>query len=153
MPDYNKIIDFFDECIEHYKELLSFENKKLEYITSNNVDELSNGLGREQALIMKGNSLETKRVEILKKQGVSDIKFKELIESAPDEFSGKLNARYLELLKYINEVKRINGYSLNMVEEKLNYIEERISQNNSTYDMSGEKKHAVSSGSAISKNV
>ncbi len=154
MPNYNTIVLILDECIEHYKELLSFENEKIGYITSNNVSELSNSLSREQALIMKGNSLEAKRLAVLKKEGVGELRFSELIEQAPDGYSTLLNAKHSELSQYINEVKRINGFALDMVKEKLSYIENRISQNQTdTYDKSGEKKHKATSGSTIFKNV
>ena len=55
MPDYNKLIAFFDEYITHYKEFLQFEYLKLDMINNNQIEKLSKSLSTEQALIMKTN--------------------------------------------------------------------------------------------------
>lgn len=154
MLDYNLLINFFDEYINHYKELLSFENKKLEYIMSNDVTELSNCLGKEQALIMKGNSLETKRISLLEKQGVKDLKFKDLIEDAPKQYSFKLSNRFNELSKYVMEVKRINDEALGVVKTRLFTIEQKLSKGtNDLYDGKGDKKHTSNMFSSLAKNI
>ena len=153
MHNYNTIITFFDEYITHYRELLSFENIKLEMIVSNNVLELSSSLSKEQALIMKGNSLESKRLKLFEKEGFKNIKFQKLIDEAPQEYSSMLNTKFIELSKYINEVKRINDNGLSIVKEKLAKIEAKSSNKTSdTYDGKGGKKHSSAMPSAISKN-
>lgn len=148
------MIDFFDEYILHYKELLAFENQKLELIVANNVTELSNCLSKEQALIMKGNSLEKKRISLMNEQGLSDIKFGEIIDNSPKEFSTRLKSSYSELSKYVNEVKRINTNAMEIVNGKLSAVESKLSKtNNDTYDVKGGKKRESNSTSALTKNI
>jgi len=154
LTNYNTIIDFFDEYISHYKELLSFENKKLELIVENNVSELSTSLSREQALIMKGGSLETKRINLLKNEGLNNAKFQEIIDQAPVEYSTMLSNRFSELSKFVNEVKRINDNSLSIVKNKLSAIDKKLSNNLAdTYDINGGKRHSSNGISAVSKNI
>jgi len=154
LSDYSTMIDFFDEYILHYKELLAFENQKLELIVANNVTELSNCLSKEQALIMKGNSLEKKRISLMNEQGLSDIKFGEIIDNSPKEFSTRLKSSYSELSKYVNEVKRINTNAMEIVNGKLSAVESKLSKtNNDTYDVKGGKKRESNSTSALTKNI
>lgn len=154
MPNYNNILKFFDEYISHYRELLSFENEKLNLIATDNISELSTGLSKEQALIMKGSSFETKRMRLMKDEGLSDVKFQAIIDGAPAEYSAKLHTAFNELSKYVTEVKRINDHSLSIVRGKLSAIEARISSTSSDiYDEKGGRKHSIGSLAAVNKNI
>ncbi len=154
MPDYAKLIEYFDVCICHYAELLDFENEKLRLIASENIIELQNKIPKEQALIMKGNALEAKRIEIMKKEGLDGKRFEQLIENAPDEFKTALIRSRDSLSKYINEIRRINSNAMQTVSTRLSRLEKlRSNLSTDTYDGKGEKKHSVSSSSSLSKNV
>jgi hypothetical protein len=153
MHNYDAIIEFFEQYINHYRELLAFENQKLQYIVSNNVTELSNSFGKEQALIMKSNNLEAKRVSLLKQEGFSEKKFSDMLENCPEEYLPKLSSIFSELSKYIFEVKRINDEAMNIVNAKLSHIEEKLQNNTGEiYDGKGDKKHTDVS-SSLSKNI
>ncbi len=153
MHNYNLIIDFFGQYTDHYIELLDFENKKLKYIISNDVKELSNCLGKEQALIMKGKNLESKRIELLKKEGLGESSFGEMIQVAPDEYKNNLQSVFSGLSKYVLEVKRINDEAMNVVRVKLNSIENKLSHNSGEiYNDKGSRNHAAMSVS-MTKNV
>ena len=80
MIDYFKLVRFFAEYTAHYKEFLEFEFKKLDMINNDKIEELSASLSVEQALIMKANSLENKRLAILGED--KDLTFKEIIDKA-----------------------------------------------------------------------
>lgn len=154
MPNYELLIDFFNEYNNHYKELLSFENTKFQYIVSNNVIELGNSLGKEQALIMKGNSLEAKRLSLLEKQGLKGVKFQDIIDDAPEQYSYKLSSLFSELSKYVSETKRINDEALSAVKTRLSAIDQKLSkQSNDVYDGKGGKKHTSNTFSSLAKNV
>ncbi len=153
MHNYKLIIDFFGQYTDHYIELLDFENKKLKYIISSDVNQLSSCLGKEQALIMKGNNLEAKRIDILKKEGLGETSFGEMIQSAPDEYKDKLQSVFSGLSKYVLEVKRINDEAMNVVRVKLNSIENKMSHNSGEiYNDKGGRNHTAMSVS-MTKNV
>ncbi len=153
MPDYNIIINYFDGCINHYKELLSFENQKLSYVLENNISELANCLSREQALIMKGNSLESRRVIIIKEQGFAGKTFAEISKDAPQEYTYKLSQKFDELSRYVLQAKKINEEALDIVKKRLNYIESKSTANSETYNLKGDKKHSAPQMATLKKNI
>ena len=153
MPDYNIIISYFDDCINHYKELLAFENQKLGYILENNISELGNCLSREQALIMKGNSLESRREAIFKEQGLSGNTFMEIIQNTPESYKYKLTQKFDELSKYVLQAKKINEEALDIVKKRLNYIENKSASSTETYDLKGDKKHSSPQMATLKKSI
>ena len=103
---------------------------------------------------MKGNSLETKRLNLLKAQGLEDKKFSEIIETSPSEYKARLNSKFDELSKYINEVKRINSSSMEIVKDKLSVIDTKLSKvNTKTYDPKGGAKNSSSTSSSLTKSI
>lgn len=150
MPDYKKIIAFFDEYIAHYREFLSFEYRKLDMINKDQIEKLSDSLSVEQALIMKTNSLEGKRELLLK--DTEGRTFAEIAENAPEEFREKLTAQHKELSSLIFEIKEINDTANIIVSERLKKIQRRTAELD-VYDGKGAVRREHASRSAISKNV
>ena len=150
MADYRKIIVFFDEYIEHYREFLAFENSKLDMLKKNEIEQLSNALSTEQALIMKTNSLETKRMKLL--EGVEGKTFAEVTEKAPEEFREKLTEQHNELSSLIYEIKEANDLAKGVVSKRLKYIQNMTAELD-VYDGKGSVKREHATRSAISKNV
>lgn len=150
MPDYNKIIAFFDEYIAHYKEFLSFEYRKLDMINKNKIEELSDSLSIEQALIMKTNSLEGKRERHLK--DVEGKTFAEIAENAPEEYRERLSEQHEELSDLIFKIKDINDTANIIVSERLKKIQRRTAELD-VYDGKGSVRREHASRAAISKNV
>ncbi len=150
MPDYNKIIAFFDEYIEHYREFLGFEYKKLDMINKDEIEKLSNSLSTEQALIMKTNSLESKREKLL--AGDSKKTFAEIVESAPEEFSGRLSEQHQELSALLFRIKEINDSANAIVSARLKNIQKRTAELD-VYNGKGTVRHEHAAKAAIFKNV
>ena len=150
MPDYNKIIAFFDEYITHYREFLQFEYLKLDMLNHNQIEKLSASLSKEQAFIMKTNSYETKRVKLL--EGVTGSTFAEIAENAPEEFRGRLTTQHKELSEIIFRIKELNDAANITVTERLKKIERRTAELD-VYDGKGTVKREHASRLAISKNV
>lgn len=150
MADYKKIIVFFDEYIEHYKELLAFEYSKLDMLKTNQIEKLSGALSTEQALIMKTNSFETKRMKLL--EGVEGKTFAEVIENAPEESKGRLTEQHDELSALIYEIKEINDLAKGVVSKRLKYIQNMTAELD-VYDGKGSVKREHATRAAISKNV
>ena len=154
MADYDSIITFLNEYIRHYRDLLAFENQKLELVMSGKVSELNNSLSKEQALIMKGNSLETKRIALMEKEGLGGLELSKIIEQAPSEYKTKLAEIREKLSKYILEVKRINDSSMSAVNEKLDTINKKLRNTEiDTYDEHAKKKQIAKISESLSKNI
>ncbi|MCM1024104.1 MAG: flagellar protein FlgN [Prevotella sp.] len=150
MPDYKKIVAFFDEYIAHYREFQSFEYKKLDMINKNEIERLSDSLSVEQALIMKTNSLEGKRERLL--AGIEDKTFAAIAENAPEEYSERLSEQHKELSALIFKIKEINDLANMIVSERLKKIQSRTAELD-VYDGRGAVRREHASKAAISKNV
>ncbi|MBQ7981135.1 MAG: flagellar export chaperone FlgN [Oscillospiraceae bacterium] len=150
MPDYNKIIAFFDEYIAHYKEFLQFEYLKLDMINHNQIEKLSKPLSAEQALIMKTNSYETKRVKLL--EGTTGSTFAEIAANAPEEYRERLTAQHKELSEIVFRIKELNDSAKITVTERLKKIQRKTAELD-VYDGKGAVKREHASRLAISKNV
>lgn len=154
MTGYNELIDFLDEYVNHYRQLLDFENSKLSVLIENNQDTLKDSLGKEQALIMKGDSMETKRIALLKKMGLDGLTFTQIIDKSPKEYKTKLSILYNDLSKYVYEVKRVNISAMQNVELKLANINNKLNKSDSnTYDQHAKKQHISKSSMSLSKNI
>ncbi len=149
MPDYNKLIAFFDEYITHYKEFLQFEYLKLDMINNNQIEKLSKSLSTEQALIMKTNAYETKRVKLL--EGMTGT-FAEIAANAPSEYSGRLTEQHKELSEIVFRIKELNDAANITVTERLKKIQRKTAELD-VYDGKGTLKREHASRLAISKNV
>ncbi|MBQ8786260.1 MAG: flagellar export chaperone FlgN [Oscillospiraceae bacterium] len=150
MPDYNKIIAFFDEYITHYREFLQFEYLKMDMINHNQIEKLSTSLSTEQALIMKTNVYETKRLKVL--EGTTGSTFAEIAQNAPEEYREKLTAQHKELSEIVFRIKELNDSAKITVTERLKKIQRRTAELD-VYDGKGTVKREHASRLAISKNV
>lgn len=150
MPDYKKITAFFDEYIEHYRVFLKFELAKASMISHGNIEQLSNSLPTEQALIMKTNVLENKRMKLV--EGAPGNTFAELAENAPEEYRERLKAQHKELSELLYKIKEINDAANEIVSERLKKIQRRTEELN-VYDEKGSVKREHTTKAAILKNV
>lgn len=150
MPDYNKIVAFFDEYIVHYREFLKFEYSKLDMINKGEIERLSNALSSEQAFIMKTNSYEAKRVKLL--DGMEDISFEQLAENAPPEYHDRLSDQHRELSRLVFKIKELNDTANIVISGRLKRIQKKTAELD-VYDGRGSLKREHASKAAISKNV
>lgn len=149
MPDYEKIIMFFDEYIAHYKTFLKFEYAKADMINKGAVEQLSDALTTEQALIMKTNSMEARRIKLVAGCGNT---FDELIDGAPEEHKDKLKSQHEELSELIYKIKELNDNAGMIVSERLKKIQKRTAELD-VYDGKGALKREHATKSAIFRNV
>ena len=148
--DYFKLVRFFNEYIAHYKELLDFEYSKLDMINNDKIEELSRSLSKEQALIMKSNSMEKKRIEILGED--KDLTFKEIIEKAPISCKKRLEGQYEELSACVMKIKELNDLANVIITGRLKRVERKTAELD-TYDGKGGVKAEHATRSAIMNKV
>lgn len=149
MPDYKKIIAFFDEYIAHYKSFLKFEYAKADMINKGAIAQLSDSLTTEQALIMKTNTFEARRLKLV--EGCGDS-FGELIDGAPAEHKEKLKSQHKELSEIIYKIKELNDNAGAIVTERLKRIQQRTAELD-VYDGKGALKREHATKTAIFRNV
>lgn len=149
MPDYKKITAFFDEYVAHFRGFLKFEYAKADMINKGAIEQLSDSLTTEQALIMKTNTLEARRIKLVDGCGNT---FAELIEGAPEEFKEKLKSQHEELSEIVYKIKELNDIAGSIVSKRLKKIQKRTAELD-VYDGSGALKRKNLTRIAISKNV
>lgn len=149
MPDYKKIIAFFDEYIAHYKSFLKFEYAKADMINKGAVAQLSDSLTVEQALIMKTNTFEARRLKLVEGCGNT---FDELIDGAPAEHKERLRSQHKELSDMIYKIKELNDNAGVIVSERLKKIQQRTAELD-VYDGKGALKREHATKAAIFRNV
>ena len=153
MIDYQKLLTFLEEYTLHYREVLTFETFKLELIVSDDIEGLNNSLSKEQALIMKTNSLENKRLELIGRENEKKT-LKEIIADAPFEFQPRLQSKYEDLSKIIFQIKKINDNAQEIVSTRLSVLENiKNGTPSNTYTKKGGKKNFSESTSTLNKDI
>ncbi|MGN0666997.1 MAG: flagellar export chaperone FlgN [Huintestinicola sp.] len=148
--DYSGLLEFFKEYNGHYRSFLKFEYSKLDMINKDDIEKLTNSLSTEQALIMKTNALETKRLKLFGSDAGKT--FRQIIDEAPEQYKAPLEEKYNELSDMVSKIKEINDTANIIVTERLKKIRTRVGELD-TYDgRGGVRKESVTS-SALSRNV
>lgn len=113
------IIGFLDRYNRHFEELADFLAKKQNKILLDDLDWLEEALVEEQSFIMKGNSLEDKRLQLFEQVGLKGKTFSELPQFFPEDYHGMLRLQNDRLNKSIGRIKQISQVSEDVVERKL----------------------------------
>ncbi len=113
------LISFLDSYNCHFEDLADFLSEKQNRILVDDLKWLEEALVDEQSFIMKGNSLEEKRLELFAQAGLKDKKLSELPECFPPQYAGVLKLQSDRLNKSIEAIKRLNATSKDLVERKL----------------------------------
>ena len=113
------IIAFMDQYNAHFEKLADFLAVKQNRILLDDLVWLEEALVEEQSYIMKGNSLETKRLALFEQCGIGGKKLSELPELFPEDYRGALNMQSERLNDAIAKIKRLNEVSSDIVQRKM----------------------------------
>lgn len=115
----NEIIAFLEEYNCHFDNLTAFLREKENKIINDDLIWLNDSLVEEQKFIMKGNSLEQHRVDMLNRMGLGEIRSENLLELMPEDKKQPFSAQCRRMEKSVDEIKRLNQSALDLVERKL----------------------------------
>ena len=113
------VIAFLDQFNTHFESLADFLAVKQNRILLDDLQWLEEALVEEQSYIMKGNSLETKRLALFEQCGIGGKKLSELPELFPEEYRGALKLQSDRLNDAIAKIKRLNDVSSDIVQRKM----------------------------------
>ena len=113
------IIAFLDQFNTHFESLADFLAVKQNRILLDDLHWLEQALVEEQSYIMKGNSLESKRLALFEQCGIGGKKLSELPELFPEEYRGALKLQSERLNDAIAKIKRLNDVSSDIVQRKM----------------------------------
>lgn len=113
------LIDFLDGYNRHFESFADFLSEKQNRILVDDLKWLESALIEEQSYIMKGSSLEEKRLELFRQTGLKDKKLSQLSEYFPPEFAGALRVQSDRLNKSVARIRQLTATSKELVERKL----------------------------------
>lgn len=144
------IIRFLDQYNTHFEKLADFLLEKQNHILKDDLNWLEEALVDEQSYIMKGNSLEDKRLALFEQAGLKGIKLSDLPELFPEDYVPALELQSSRLNKSIAKIKRINEISNDLVERKLKVQSKLLGINELTGigAYSGDARYVKGSGGA-----
>ena len=121
-----EIIGFLDEYNAHFDNVKAFLRQKENKIINDDLIWLNDSLVEEQKLIMLGNSLEQRRVDMLERMGLGEIPSSKLLEMMPEEKKPEFTMQCRRLEDSVDEIKRLNRSALDLVERKLQVQAEKM---------------------------
>ncbi|MBD5103846.1 MAG: flagellar protein FlgN [Ruminococcaceae bacterium] len=113
------IIRFLDQYNTHFEKLANFLLEKQNHILKDDLTWLEDALVDEQSYIMKGNSLEDKRLALFEQAGIKGVKLVDMAELFPEDYIPAFNLQSQRLNNSIAKIKRINEISNDLVERKI----------------------------------
>lgn len=151
MTDYSKLDAFFEEIIQHYEVLRDFELEKLHMIQEDRVEELEKSISREQALIMKTNSLEQQRMKLM---GSATMTFQQLIDQSPLQYRDGFIQKKEALASLISQIKEMNEAAQANVKNRLEQMRKSHAELNDTmYSRAGAKENQSALSKTLDKDV
>ena len=111
------------KCLEidcdFYRELYKFLMKKHTKILADDIDWLTESLNKEQAFVMKSQSLETKRQALFQGLGIADRKLSEMMDEVPEGYRAKLTLLSKQIGDLVDDIREINEQTNEVVRRKL----------------------------------
>lgn len=155
MSTYTPYYSVLDESVALYGNMLEFEKSKYQVLLQKDVAQLEEMLKVEQAMIMRADVLEKKRSGLQKALGQDGLTLLELADTAQAQDKTKLLSYRTELLSLLENIKKLNAQSMELVKIRLNKAQVSLEhsgyvQDMHTYDGTG----TVTGGNAgIQKNI
>ena len=147
MSKFDVFYPVLDECLAFYRNMLEFESNKYNVIVQKDTPQLEEMLKREQAMIMQSNALERRRVEMQNNLGFEGSTLLEMANHAGGEDGERLNSYRERLLKALDDIKNINGKSMELIEIRLRTSERRLEHSGYVQDM-----HTYDGTGTVSEN-
>lgn len=148
-----KIISFTEGYNKHFEELCTFLTTKQSKVIEDDLLWLLDSLVEEQKMVMRGSSLETKRLAMMLDLGYENVKMNELLADCPEELKGRMALEFTSMEHYVKRIKQLNSDIIDMVERKLSFQSEILTKagvaSSDTYNVSGEKISKRSGGGII----
>lgn len=148
---------FMEEYNKHYEAFIIFLSTKMSKVMADDLYWLSESLGDEQAMIMKGQSLEQKRLALFQRVGLKDYTVEMLLKECPEECKSKLTLECHKFNDYIIQVQKLNSEILDTVERKLKFQADLVRKTGlapaETYNGYGTKIKTTTGGGGIIGSV
>jgi hypothetical protein len=132
-------------------------NEKQEKVAGDDLVWLLDSLTEEQKFVMRGNSLEAKRLLIFESSGCKDCDAEKLVGICPEELKGRMRLVVNSIDDNVSYIKETNKNVLDLARRKLEAqaeeLEDSLIAGSDTYDHSGSKIKKINNDDNIIGSV
>lgn len=140
--DKKVLYDFLNDYTKFWEEVLVEEKEKLKNISSGNVELVEKSINDQQAVIMKINNMEDKRIKLLEEVNLKDKTFKEVVMQASEEYKPQLLKNLETFEKTFEDIKYYNDKCKEIAKSHLDYIGANTEKEN-TYSIENKYKKPI----------
>ena len=119
------LIAFLEKYNRHFEDMADFLEVKQNKILLDDLKWLEEALVEEQSLIMQGNSLEERRLDLFERAGLKGKKFSELPQCFPESYEGTLRLHQERLNKSVARIRTLTDTAEDIVKRKLK-VQEKL---------------------------
>lgn len=143
MNDFADFIATIRDFIQLFDSLNIVEQEKLDAALKNRVSFVEDCMKKEQAAILRIRGLEQKREEAQNQLGMDGLKFREILEKAPDDVSVILRPLFDQLSEQVRTFQSLSSNAKDIIEVNLHMIQSSLASapaDKGTYSQTGNKK-------------
>lgn len=145
MSNISNFCDVIKEIMQLLDDIIALENKKLDAIAANNIEQLDVIMKDEQAIILQFRGLEKKREQAQADLGCPSLSFLEMIEQNTLQGKDNLRLLYQDMNEKMKEVKAVTDCTKKYIELHLHSLDLLITnlqsgKSNTNYTKTGEKQ-------------
>lgn len=111
---YEEMLCFFEEYAEFFAHMAASEVEKLQALISNELPRIEHAISVAQANAMQMESMEQRRQKMQERANVGGMTFSQIIEQAPNEQRGRLQALFARIQESVDGIKQCNGKSMDI---------------------------------------
>lgn len=140
MNDFSDFIEIIKDFIQLFDTLNTVEQEKLDAAIKNRVSFVEACMNKEQAAILRMRGLEQKREAAQRQLGMEGLKFREILEQAPDDAEVVLRPLFDHLSEQIRTFQSLNSSAKDMIEVNLHKIQSSMASENVSGSMANDTK-------------
>lgn len=131
MKEFSEFVSFLREYEKFFVEFRAEESKKLQSLTTWNLEAIEKCNASQQVFKKKMESLEEKRQSFQGQLGMEGYTFSQVVEASPEEYKKELKSIFLNTESAIMEIKHLNQKSMDVVHTNIKTIGEKLPEDNS----------------------
>ncbi|MCL2088590.1 MAG: flagellar protein FlgN [Oscillospiraceae bacterium] len=130
MGNMKEFFTMLENLISFFDDLIELQNKKLDIIVANDVDELDRCINQEQAYAMQLKGYDRKREKMQEELGFAQVPLREIVEKCEGEERKGLDQLYQVLHLKTQELRAANDCVNKFIEMRIEVLDGLIEEQN-----------------------
>ncbi|MDF2567472.1 MAG: flagellar protein FlgN [Oscillospiraceae bacterium] len=150
MVEYSKqLLEVLNEQLDVCKKYLDIQNKKTEIIVIGDIQKLDLVVREEQSFVMRMESFEKKRTQLLANCGLETLTISEIIRDYVEEESKQdYTTTFDDLSDIIHKLNKVNDLNQRLLKQRLTVVDAVLAQ----FDKGNQVSTSVSEGKTESSS-